>query len=57
MTQHLNVLSTDPQTGELNPCGLIGFPVNTYSIGQWRLPLPGYTFFSNALVNQQIEDL
>ncbi|WP_305370683.1 phosphatidylserine decarboxylase family protein [Photobacterium leiognathi] len=47
---------TDPQTGELNPCGLIGFPIN--ALLDWPMATPaGYTFFSNALVNQQIKKI
>ncbi len=39
----------------LTPCGLIGFPIN--ALLDWPMATPaGYTFFSNALVNQQIQE-
>lgn len=46
----------DPNTGALEPCGLIGFPIN--AILDWPMSTDsGYAFFSNALVNQQFKKI
>ncbi len=44
----------DPKTGVLEPCGLIGFPIN--ALLDWPMATDsGYAFFSNSLVNLQIK--
>lgn len=44
----------DPKTGVLEPCGLIGFPIN--ALLDWPMATDsGYAFFSNAIVNLQIK--
>ena len=46
----------DPKTGALEPCGLIGFPIN--ALLDWPMATDaGYSFFSNALVNQQFKKI
>lgn len=46
----------DPHTGALEPCGLIGFPIN--ALLDWPMgTAPGYTFFANSLVNQQFKKI
>lgn len=44
----------DPKTGVLEPCGLIGFPIN--ALLDWPMATDsGYAFFSNSIVNLQIK--
>lgn len=46
----------DPKTGALEPCGLIGFPIN--ALLDWPMATnSGYAFFSNELVNQQFKKI
>ncbi|MGL6148956.1 MAG: phosphatidylserine decarboxylase family protein, partial [Plesiomonas sp.] len=46
----------DPKTGALEPCGLIGFPIN--ALLDWPMATnSGYTFFANELVNQQFKKI
>ncbi|MFI3256314.1 MAG: phosphatidylserine decarboxylase family protein [Psittacicella sp.] len=44
----------NPMLGAFEPCGLVGFPIN--SILNWPMATEaGYDFFSNALINQQFK--
>lgn len=46
----------DPKTGALEPCGLIGFPIN--ALLDWPMATnSGYAFFANELVNQQFKKI
>ncbi|SMY33280.1 phosphatidylserine decarboxylase family protein [Photobacterium andalusiense] len=46
----------DPKTGALEPCGLIGFPIN--ALLDWPMATDsGYAFFANELVNQQFKKI
>ena len=46
----------DSKTGEEEPCGLIGFPIN--ALLDWPMATSfGYDFFANALVNQQFKKI
>ncbi len=46
----------DPTTGVLEPCGLIGFPIN--ALLDWPMATDaGYIFFANTLVNQQFKKI
>ena len=46
----------DPKTGALEPCGLIGFPIN--ALLDWPMATNfGYAFFANELVNQQFKKI
>ncbi|QKF83358.1 phosphatidylserine decarboxylase family protein [Halarcobacter ebronensis] len=56
MTQAPQFTVCKDKKGDLEPCGLIGFPIN--ALLDWPMATSfGYDFFANSLVNQQFKKI